>query len=103
MKENIESTGQLPDFSGKVVWFEIAGSLEPRGGVLLEFVEFKRLGDRLFVVGRLPQMDASGWLSGADGAVAWDSVIHFVTFKSREDYEKRAATFKPSLREKLFR
>lgn len=92
----------LPDFSGKIVWFEIAGSSDPQGGVFLEYASFKDYGSRLFVVGRMAE-SIPGWLAGVEAAVAWDAVVHFLVFKSREDYEKRAASYKPSLREKVFR
>jgi hypothetical protein len=91
-----------PDFSGKVVWLEIAGAPETRGGVLLEYVEFRKYCGRVFLVGRMAEWDVSGWLAGTDAAVAWDSVVHYLVFKSREDYQKRATTHKPSLRDRVF-
>jgi|SRR5581483_23624 len=93
----------LPDFSGKVVWLEIAGAPEERGGVLLEYVEFRRFSGRVFLVGRMAEWDVSGWLAGTDAAVAWDAVVHYLVFKSREDYQKRATMHKPSLRDRVFR
>jgi len=32
-----------PDFAGKVLWVEIAGAPESRDGILLEYVEFRKL------------------------------------------------------------
>ena len=93
----------VPDFAGKVLWFEIAGAPESRGGILLEYVEFRKFANRVFLVGRMAQWDVSGWLSGTEAAVAWDAVVHYLVFKSREDYQERAATHKPSLRQRVFR
>ena len=47
----------LPNFTDKVVTFYVADA--PRGieaGIAMEHVEFERLGDRLFAIGRVP-----GW------------------------------------------
>lgn len=90
---NPKGNDSLPDFSGKVVWFEIAGSADPQGGVFLEYVSFRKYGDRLFAVGRMAEI-IPGWLAGVEAGVAWDSVIHYMEFASREDYLKRAATHK---------
>lgn len=97
-------TDTLPDLSGKVVWFEIAGAPAEREGVLLEYIEFRCLCNRVFAVGRMAEWDISGWLAGVEAAVAWDSVVHYLVFKSREDYQKRAATHKSSgtLKDRLF-
>jgi len=93
----------LPDFSGKVIWLEMAGAPETRGGILLEHVEFRTIAGRVYLAGRMVEGDVSGWLSGAEAGVAWDAVIHYLIFRSREDYEKRSAVHKPSLRERVFR
>lgn len=91
-----------PDFSQKVVWFELAGAALDRGGVLMEYVEFRSLAGRMFITGRMLESDVSGWLSGVEAGIAWDAVIHYLVFKSREDYAQRSATHKPSLRERVF-
>ena len=95
----------LPDFSGgKVVWFETAGQSEKAAGVLLEHIEFKGYGGRLFAAGRMAQAKAvDGWLSGAPAAVAWDSVVNFIVFASRDEYGKRAAAYQRPNRLGLFR
>jgi hypothetical protein len=52
---------ELPDFTGKLLIFYVSDA--PRGmeaGVFLEFAEFRRYGDRLFVVGRVPEKGDSG-------------------------------------------
>lgn len=91
-----------PDFSQKVIWFELAGAPVDRAGVLMEYVELRSQAGRMFAVGRMLESDASGWLSGVEAAVAWDAVIHYLVFRSREDYEARSVTHKPSLRERVF-
>jgi hypothetical protein len=91
----------IPDFANKIIWLEMAGAPESRGGILLEHVEFRSYVGRLFLVGRMAQWDVSGWLAGTHAAVAWDAVIHFLVFASREEYQERAAGHKPSLRERM--
>ncbi len=82
--------GCLPDFSGKLVAFYVADpSRALSGGVFLEYPEFKVLGGRLFVVGRSPQIHGLDWASNLPATVAWDSVIHYLVFDSREDYLAR--------------
>jgi hypothetical protein len=95
-------TDELPDFANKVIWIEMAGAPESRVGVLLEYVQFRKFAGRVFLIGRMAEWDISGWLAGTEAAVAWDSVIHYLAFKSREDYQQRATTHKPSLRDKVF-
>src|SRR5579884_743851 len=94
----------LPDFAnGKVVWFELSGMDSRLGGVLLEYIEFKTFGGRLFATGRMAQTKTiQGWIAGAPAAVSWDSVVHYIVFASREDYDQRAASFKPQ-KKGLFR
>jgi hypothetical protein len=91
-----------PDLSQKVIWFEISGAPAERGGILMEYVEFRSLAGRMFVVGRMLESDVSGWLSGVEAAIAWDAVVHYLVFKSRDDYAQRSTTHKPSLRERVF-
>ena len=92
----------IADFSGKVVWLEIAGAPAARGGILMEYVEFRNIAGRVYLVGRMVEGDISGWLSATEAGVAWDAVIHYLLFTSREDYEKRSSSHKPSLRERIF-
>ena len=91
-----------PDFSQKLVWFELAGAPADRGGILMEYIEFRNIGGRMFITGRMLEGDVSGWLSGVEAGVAWDAVIHYLVFKSREEYAQLSATHKPSLRERVF-
>jgi hypothetical protein len=90
------------DFTGKVLWLEVAGAPAERGGVLLEYAEIRQIAGRVFLVGRMADWDVSGWLAGAETAVAWDSVVQYVVFKSRDDYQERAGTQKAGFREKFF-
>lgn len=92
----------LPDLAGKVIWLELAGAPENRGGILLEYVEFRTIAGRVYLTGRMMEGEVSGWLSGVEAGVAWDAVIHYLIFKSSEDYTKRTAVHKPSLRERVF-
>jgi len=92
----------MPDFTGKVVVFYVADP--PRGvdtGVIMEYVEFRRFGDRLFVVGRIPENAESQWVSRLQSGVAWDAVVHYLVFDSREDYARRAASAKPGFLQRL--
>ena len=88
----------LPDFSGKVVVFYVSDP--PAGidnGVVLEYVELRSHGGRLFLVGRVPEKMDSAWVARLPAGVAWDSVIHYVVFDSREDFERRTSTPRPGL------
>jgi hypothetical protein len=94
----------LPDFNGKVVAFYVADPTQAlTGGVLLEYASFKRQGERLFVVGRVPAVSESAWVSNLPGGVAWDSVIHYLVFESREDYLTRGKHERGVLRRVLGR
>lgn len=88
----------LPDFTGKVVTFYVANA--PPGveaGIAMENLEFKRLGGRLFVVGRVPEMSESEWVSRLQSAIAWDAVVHYLVFDSQEEFRTRLATAKPKI------
>ena len=91
-----------PDFSGKVVVFYLANApRDSESGVVMEYVEFRRLQGRWFLTGRVPEWVDFQWASRLQQAVAWDSVIHYIIFDSREDYERRLALGKPSLAQRL--
>ena len=91
----------IPDVNGKLVWVELsgAGANTAQGGVLIEYPEFKQLGTEMFLTGRAPSI--AGWLAGVEIGVRWQSVIQYMIFKSREDYDQRVVTHKPSLKERL--
>ena len=91
---------ELPDFSGKVVLFYLAGAARPEG-VPVEYAEFRMHGNRLFVVGRVPELHGSDWAAGVQMAVAWESVESYVVFPSREDFAARMP--RPTLRQRFFR
>jgi hypothetical protein len=91
-----------PDFSGKVVVFYLANaSRDSDSGVVMEYVEFRRFQGRWFLTGRVPEWIDFQWASRLQQAVAWDSVIQYLIFDSREDYERRLALGKPSLAQRL--
>jgi hypothetical protein len=103
----LATEGQLtdaerPDFSGKVVVFYLANApRDSESGVVMEYVEYRRLGGRWFLTGRVPEYVDFQWASRLQTAVAWDSVIQYLIFDSREDYERRAALGKPTLAQRL--
>jgi hypothetical protein len=93
------SEDDLPDLAGKfVVVYVSSPPTEMNAGVTLEFGEFRRMGGRLFLLGRLPEKIASEWVVGLQGAVAWDSVVHYVVFRSRDDYQNRVDAYVHSQR-----
>lgn len=98
------STESVPDFSGKVVLLYVADA--PHGiadGVVFEYPEFRTMGGRLFLLGRIPEVLGQEWVAKLQTGVAWDSVTSYVLFDSREDYQKRMAAAKPGgLRTRLF-
>lgn len=97
------SEGNMPDFSGKIVIFYVESApagLE--GGILMEYVELQVLEGRKFLVGRVPSWAESQWVARVQGGVAWDSVVHYLVFDSREDYQQRVATAKQGVMGKLF-
>ena len=92
----------LPDFGGKVVILYLADA--PRGcedGILLEYPHFVKREGRLFVSGRIPHVDGESWVSNTQASVAWDAVIHYVEFKSIDEYRNRMNEFKPTFLERL--
>lgn len=91
----------LPSFEGKLV---LAYLGEGAGhSVLLQHASFRQEGDRLFLVGRVPDNLSVDWAAGVEGAVAWDSVTLYYLFDSMDHYQKQAARAKLSLRERIAR
>jgi hypothetical protein len=92
----------LPDFSGKVVIFYVSNPPAGiDGGVVLEFVEFRLYGGKHYLIGRVPERVESAWVSRLQAGIAWDSVLHYLMFDSREDYERRTSSAKPGLLRRL--
>jgi hypothetical protein len=86
----------LPDFKDKIVALYVANAPPSiSAGAVLEHASFKRLDGRLFVVGRAPAFVGSNWVSNLEAAVAWDSVVHYLIFQSREDYLSRMKVATP--------
>lgn len=80
----------LPDFTGQVIVLYITNAARPiQDGVVVEYAEFKSMGDRLFITGRVPEIGNDAWVSHLQTAIAWDSVQSYLIFKSREDYINR--------------
>jgi hypothetical protein len=92
----------LPDFDGKIVILYLSNA--PRGcedGILMEYPHFIQRNEKLFISGRVPEVEGQEWISSTQASVAWDSVIHYIEFKSIEDYRRRLVQFKPTLLDKL--
>jgi hypothetical protein len=80
----------LPDFSGKVIVLYIrAAPAAIQISVVLEYAEFRRYGGRLVVVGRQPSVPGGEWTSNVESGVAWDEVVHWVVFPTREAFLAR--------------
>ena len=100
------SETELPDFTGKLVVFYVAGSGANSwgdSGVVLQYVEFRRIGGRLFIVGRMPEKVGVEWVWNLQSGIAWDAVAHYLVFDSQEDYERRTAKAQPGLLKRLVR
>jgi len=96
---------KLPDFSGKLVLFYMGNA--PGGlqdGVLMEFISFTEYGDKLFLTGRIPTFDERGqdWVSNLQAGIAWNEVVHYVIFESRDDYISRTMTDNVPLLKRIF-
>jgi hypothetical protein len=94
----------LPDFAGKLVVLYV--SHPPRAiqdGIVMEYASFQSQGDRLFVVGRVPELYGreDEWASNLQAGVAWDTVCHYLIFKSREEYLARVGTGQPTLLQRI--
>ena len=95
---------ELPDFQGKVVLLYLSNPPQTLdAGTLLEYVEFRRFGSKLFLVGRVPEVDDSQWVSRLQSGVAWDSVVNYFIFDSHEDYKLRMSLGRPNLLRRLLR
>ena len=94
---------ELPDFRGKVVVLYVSNApVGVNGGVVLEYAEPRVVGGRVFVQGRVPEIDGAEWVSHLPAAVAWDAVIHYVIFDSVDDYAQRTAQAMPGFWARLF-
>lgn len=98
------NTENLPDFNGKIIVFYVAGAPPSlQEGALLEYVSFKQFGQKLYVVGRVPEVDAENgdWVSNLQGGIAWDSVTSYLVFDSREDYLSRMGGVRSTILQRL--
>jgi len=51
----------LPDFSGKVIIFYLKDAPSIcDNGILMEYLNFEKRGDRIFVMGRIPELQRNG-------------------------------------------
>jgi hypothetical protein len=55
----------------------------------------------LFLVGRVPEKVEADWASRLLSGIAWDAVVHYLVFDSREEYERRTASGKTGLMSRL--
>ncbi len=93
----MDNESALADFSGKVLVVYVADS--PRGiqdGVVFEYPELRNVGGRLFLTGRVPEVQGQEWVASLQTAVAWDSVVSYVVFNSREEYAARTTASRPT-------
>lgn len=88
----------LPDFNGKIVILYLSNAPSScEDGVLLEYPHFVKRKGKFFLSGRIPEFEGQEWVSNAQASVAWDSVIHYLEFKSIDDYRKRLYEYSPTL------
>ncbi|MBW1721321.1 MAG: hypothetical protein JRH13_08185 [Deltaproteobacteria bacterium] len=95
----------LPDFQGKLVVLYLSDAPKSiQDGVLLEYASFQRYGGRLFVVGRVPEIEGESmdWIANLQGGAAWDSVTFYLLFNSREEYLNRVSTVRPPFWRRFF-
>lgn len=94
---------QVPDFAGKVVLFYLANSPSSvEAGVTMEYIEPRLVGGRLFLVGRTPEQIGQEWVSQLQAGIAWDAVVHYVVFDSRDEFQARMGQVRHGLVERLF-
>jgi hypothetical protein len=96
----------LPDFDGKVVLFYTSNAPEAiGGGIMMQYVSFKKYGDRLFVEGRVPEINENyhHWVGKLQTAIAWDDVTSYLIFDSPGQYLERLGRFKRTFWERLKR
>ena len=95
----------LPDFHGKLVVLYLTNAPGAvQDGVVLEYASFKRHGDKLFVVGRVPEIEDGSyeWIANLQGGAAWDAVSFYLVFNSREDYLNRMRKVKTPFWQRIF-
>ena len=81
----MKKTYKLPDFSGKCLSIKIRENPYALG---LNDPHFEYQGDRLFIIGTIPQGAAgSNWELGAQRAIAWKLVTDYLVFDSLHTFE----------------
>ena len=94
----------LPDFSGKVLIVYTANAPRPcQDGTVLEYAQLEKRGGRLFLTGRFPDIKEQEWLSNCQTAIAWDSIVQYVEYKSLKEFHEKMKQCKPTLMQKLGR
>ena len=79
-----DSTGNLPDFSGKCISITIKDDSTNHD---LWNPRFEYQGPRLFIIGTVPVgATESDWVAGCYSAVAWDCVTDYYVFDSIDAY-----------------
>ena len=77
----------LPEFSGKLLVLYVSNPSRPiQDGIILEFPIFKKIDNRLFITGRIPEFGGDEWTSKLQTGIAWDMVQSYLVFDSRDDY-----------------
>ena len=91
-----------PDFTGKVLVVYSANA--PRAcqdGTVLEYPSLEMRGGRLFLTGRFPDIKEQEWVSNCQTAIAWDSIIQYVEYKSMSEFQEKMKHNKPTLMQRL--
>ena len=69
----------LPNFLDKVVVFYLknAPSIYD-GGIVMEYLQFEKRNGRIFLIGRIPELQWMEWIGNCQAAIEWDSVVHYI-------------------------
>lgn len=85
-----DSKSNLPDFKGKFLSITI---MDDDSSHDLGNPYFEYQGGRLFIIGTVPKDSTeSNWVTGSQGAVAWDRVTDYFVFESAAAYSKAIKT-----------
>jgi len=77
---------KFPDFSGKCISLTI---MDDSNSHDLWEPYFEYQGDRLFIVGIVPEgATSSNWVANCQGAVAWDRVTDYFIFNNLKAYTR---------------
>jgi hypothetical protein len=96
----LDELKNVPDFSGKVLVIYLTGQ-GVQDAVVIEYAKLETRAGKLFLVGRIPELEGQEWMSNCETACAWDSIIQYVEFKSLKDYQEHMKTLKPTVMQRL--